>query len=153
MKKILFLKDKIMFIEKWFFSIPIINRYQRIIKYLIGGGTATLVDLVLLFFFTSILHIWYLLSAVLAFIVAYVVSFSFSKFWTFADKSDGNWGPQATIYLIITSTNLGLNTLLMYTFVEFVHFHYLTAQIITSAILACESYFAYQIFVFNKKKI
>lgn len=136
-----------------FFALPIISRYQRIIKYLIAGGTATLVDLILLFLLTSIIGFHYLFSATLAFIVAFIVSFTFSKFWTFADKSEGNWGSQATIYLIITSTNLGLNTLLMYLLVDFMHLHYMSAQIITSALLACESYFAYQIFVFKKKPV
>lgn len=137
----------------WFFSLPIISKYQRVVKYIFGGGIATLVDFAALFFFTSVLHFWYLLSAVIAFIISFCVSFIFSKFWTFADRSHGHWGPQATLYLIITSINLALNTLLMYVFVDFVHLHYMMAQFITSALLACESYFAYQIFVFKKKKI
>lgn len=136
----------------WFFKIPIINRYQKLVRYIISGGTAAFVDLSLLFFFTSILHIWYLISAVFAFLIAFVVSFVLQKFWTFTDKSTENWKSQVVIYFIITSTNLGINTLLMYVFVDYIHIHYFLSQIIVSALIAFESYFVYQVFVFKKKQ-
>jgi putative flippase GtrA len=132
------------------FFVP--DKYHKVVRYLISGGTAAATDLVLLYIFTSILHIWYLISAILAFIIAFVVSFILQKFWTFTDRSTERWRSQATIYFIITSTNLGLNTLLMYVFVDYFHIHYMISQFIVSGLIAIESYFIYQIFVFKKPR-
>lgn len=133
------------------FSAIVPLRYQQVVRYLIAGGTAAATDIILLFVFTSILDIWYLISTVLAFLIAFVVSFLLQKYWTFTDGANAAWKSQAIKYLAITSTNLGLNTLLMYVSVDFLHLHYLLAQIIVSGLIAVESYFIYQIFVFKKK--
>ncbi|MES2216169.1 MAG: GtrA family protein [Patescibacteria group bacterium] len=131
------------------FFIP--PAYRRVFRYLIAGGTAAATDLILLFVFTSVLHIWYLLSAIMAFLIAFGVSFTLQKFWTFDDQSTDRWKAQATIYMVIAAINLGLNTLLMYVAVDVGHFHYFISQFVISGLLAFEQYFIYQIFVFKKK--
>lgn len=128
-------------------------RFARVFRYLIAGGTAAATNLVLLYVFTSLMGIWYLMSAVFAFIIAFVVSFLLQKFWTFTDGSTEKWKSQAMVYLIVTSTNLGLNTLLMYVAVDVFGVHYMLSQFIISGLIACESYFVYQIFVFKKKGV
>ncbi len=133
------------------FSVIVPYKYQQVVRYLIAGGTAAATDIILLYVFTSLLHIWYLISTVLAFLIAFIVSFLLQKYWTFADGANAAWKSQALKYLVITSTNLGLNTLLMYFSVDYLHIHYLFAQIIVSGLIAIESYFIYQIFVFKKK--
>ena len=133
-----------------FFAIPLVARFDTVVRYLIAGGIAAGTDLGFLYVFTDVLGIWYLLSAVLAFLIAFVVSFVLQKFWTFGDKNTDVWKSQAALYFIVTSTNLGLNTLLMYLFVDQFGIHYLLSQIIISAGIACESFFVYQIFIFRK---
>jgi putative flippase GtrA len=125
-------------------------RFLRVGRYLVAGGTAAATDLALLYVFTSVLGIWYLISAVLAFLIAFVVSFLLQKFWTFDDTSE-KWKSQAAVYFMITGTNLGLNTLLMYVFVDIFGIHYFVSQFIISGLIAFESYFVYQMFVFKKK--
>lgn len=123
---------------------------RRVLKYLISGGTAAAVNLLLLYFFTSILGIWYVISAVLAFSLAFIVSFVFQKFWTFEDHSTDGVHVQAASYLLVALVNLCLNTLLIYFFVEFFGIHYLVAQIIASISIACESFFVYRRFIFKR---
>lgn len=128
------------------------TRYPRLAKlarYLISGGTAAGVDLVLLYAFTEWLHIWYLLSSIFAFIIAFVVSFVLQKFWTFQDHGRDNMHVQAGVYLAVAVTNLALNTLLVYVFVQNVGLHYIFAQIAASALIAIESFFVYQHFIFR----
>jgi len=123
---------------------------MKILRYIISGGTAAIVDLSLLYLFTDVFKIWYIISTVLAFLLAFMVSFSLQKYWTFKDHSNDNIHAQAIIYFAVTSINLGLNTLGMYFCVQYGHIHYLFAQIIVSALIAVESYFAYRI-LFNKR--
>ena len=127
--------------------------YRRAVKYIVSGGTAALVNITLLYFFTDTLGIWYLISAVLSFIVAFVVSFCFQKFWTFGDHSIDLMHSQAAVYLIVALVNLGINTALIYGFVEFVGIHYLIAQIMAGLIIACESFFVYKRFIFHSRAL
>ncbi len=125
-------------------------KYTKVVKYIISGGTSAVADLAFLYLFTSIMHIWYIFSAILAFLIAFGISFVLQKFWTFDDQGVDVWKSQAFTYFIITSINLGLNTLLMYILVDKFYLHYMPAQIIAGAIVACQSYFVYQKFVFSK---
>lgn len=135
-------------LDKIFLSyIPL--RYTKIVRYLISGGTAAMTDLFFLYLFTAVMDIWYLFSAILAFLLAFGVSFCLQKFWTFNDHTVHGWKSQAALYFLITSINLGINTLLMYLFVDIFHIHYFLSQIFAGAIVASQSYFVYQKFVFR----
>jgi len=123
----------------------------KIVRYVISGGTAAFVDLSLLYVFTDIFGIWYILSSIVAFLIAFIVSFTLQKFWTFKDNSRENISSQVIIYLVVTSLNLGLNTLGIYAFVHYLTFYYLAAQIIVSLFIAVESYFVYHLVFKNGK--
>lgn len=122
----------------------------KLVRYLFSGGTAAVTDLVLLYVFTDICHIWYLVSSVLAFLVAFGVSFVLQKFFTFQDHGTEGMHRQAMIYFAVTSTNLVLNTGLIYLFVQYTGMNYIIAQIVTSILIAIESYLVYQAFIFKK---
>lgn len=124
---------------------------RRAVKYIISGGTSAVVNLFFLYFFTDILGIWYIISAILSFSFAFVVSFIFQKFWTFEDSSTNEVSVQVAGYLLVTLINLCINTLLIYFFVEFFGIHYLIAQIIAGILIACESFFVYRKFIFRNK--
>ena len=126
-------------------------KYAKVMRFLISGGMATFVNIGLLYVFTDLIRIWYVLSAALAFIFAFVVSFTMQKFWTFKDASKENVHRQALVYFLAGLANLGLNSLLIYILVEYSGLHYLMSQIIISAFIAIENYFIYQFLVFNKK--
>src|SRR3954462_3006613 len=128
----------------------LIIQYQQIIKYIISGGTAAVVDILFLFIFTDFFHLWYLLSAVLAFLLAFGVSFGLQKYWTFSDKSNEGIHKQASLYFVVSIVNLLLNTLLMYIFVDLAHIWYMAAQVITGGLMAFLSYFLYKKFIFTR---
>lgn len=124
-------------------------KYSKVLKYLISGGSAAVVNLTVLYVSTDIFHVWYIASSVLASIIAFFVSFFLQKFWTFNNASVDLIKKQLALYVLVAIINLVLNTLLMYLFVEFGQLHYLLAQIVTSGLIAVESYFVYQYFIFG----
>jgi putative flippase GtrA len=128
-----------------------INKHFQVIKYLIAGGLGTVVSLALLYFFTDIIGIWYLVSASLAFIISFFVSFFLQKFWTFADADREAMRRQIAAFLLVSLINFALNGLLMLLFVEVFKIWYMSAQLVASGLIAIESYFIYKIFIFNKK--
>ncbi len=125
----------------------------KIGRYVISGGTAAAVNLVLLYILTEYAGMWYLLSAVCSFIIAFGVSFILQKSWTFQDASKDGIHRQLLAYLLVALINLGLNTALLYSFVEYAKLHYLLSQIMAGIIVAAESFFVYQIFIFKKPQI
>jgi len=134
------------------FCLEQIAKRKQIIKYIISGGTAAAVNLGLLYFFTAVLNLWYLLSSVLAFIVSFLVSFFLQKFWTFGDSKKDIIYKQMAVYLFITLINLGINTASMYILVDYFKVWYMLSQFIVSASIALWSFMVYKFFVFKPIK-
>lgn len=145
--------------EEWFLNgadrhlpkiAPYFRKYARTGRFIVSGGTSAVVDLGLLYVFTDRFGAHYLLSAALAFIAAFFVSFTLQKFWTFEDSSTKRVPIQMSLSFIIASINLGFNTALMYVFVEKLNIWYMGAQVIVGIILAFESFFILRSIIFRK---
>ena len=108
------------------------SRAPKIFRYLLSGGTAFGVDFFFLYFFTELVGLHYLLSVVIAFLIAVVVSFILQKFWTFQNNSKSDLHRQAVLYITAAIINTGLNTLLVYIFVEYANLHYLLGQFLSA---------------------
>ncbi|MEK7614404.1 MAG: GtrA family protein [Patescibacteria group bacterium] len=130
----------------------------RVTRYLISGGLAAAVNLILLFVLVHFFYVWYLLAAVLSYISGVYVSFMMQKFFTFSNYSREKIRQETTIYLIIQIFNLGTNTLFMYISVDILNIHYMISQVIIGGAIAIYSFFVYKHVVFrqsvyNKKDI
>lgn len=131
--------------------LKLLLKRKRILKYLIAGSIGAFINLALLYFFTDILKIWYLISASMAFTVSFFASFFLQKFWTFSDNDKKAMRKQMRAYLSAALANLALNALLMYVFVDGFKIWHMLAQFAANGIIACESYFIYKFFIFNKR--
>lgn len=121
---------------------------QRLVRYLISGGTGAAVDFGLLFALTDWLGLWYLASAVIAFVVAFGVSFVLQKLWTFRDRATDRVKRQLAFYLAVALANLVLNTALVFVFVEYAGLYYLFAQFLAAGLIAVSSFFIYRRLIF-----
>jgi len=122
----------------------VLDRYKVVLKFLIAGGTATLIQLGALYLFTDVFGLWYVGSAILAFVVAVLISFSSHKWWTFRDFHWGALNKQFALYLILQIANLSANVLLIYLLVEIFGLWYLLSQAIISLVLAIISFLIYK---------
>lgn len=125
--------------------------HAKIIRFIISGGLATVVNLGALFTLTHFFHFWYLISAIIAFLFAFFVSFSLQKFWTFRDHSREGMHKQAGRFFVIVLLGLFINTSIIYVLVEFLHLHYLIAQFLSGIVIAFFNYMMYQKFIFHRK--
>ena len=123
----------------------------KVLRYIAAGGTAAAVNLLLLYIFTEFFHIWYVISASLAFLIAFGVSFILQKFWTFKDGSLRRVRLQLVLYFAIALANLAINAALIYLLVEFARLYHILAQIITNALIALESFFVYRNLIFKEQ--
>ena len=125
-------------------------RHKLGIKYIISGGTAAAVDFALLYLLTDLIGVWYLYSAIVAYVASFFTSFTMQKFWTFQDSDLKRIRRQFLIYLSAALIGLLLNSIMMYFWVSILHVWYLAAQFITMGILAIGSFFINTTLTFKK---
>ena len=130
-----------------------VRKYEQVLKYLIAGGSAFAVNIVTLYVLTDVLHVYYLLSTVGAFLTSFGVSFVLQKVWTFRELSRDNLHVQLPLYLLMQLTNLGLNTMLMYVFVEYLHLWYILSQAIIAILIAIATFFINKAYIFKQRSV
>ena len=122
---------------------------NRVIRFIISGGVAFVVVLLSVYILNSLLHLYYLLASILAFIFGFSTSFSMHRFWTF--ESNGAIHKEGGLYLLVSLGSLLLNTILIYLFVGHLGQKVLVAQFFSTAICALLSFLFNYNFVFKKK--
>ena len=128
-----------------------IKRFAKVIRFLIAGGSAAVVNLGILYILTDYVKMWYVLASVYAFIAAFFVSFLLQKYWTFKEQTHTLVKKQMLLYLGTAGVNILIGTALLYIFVEYFGLHYLFGQIISQGLIAFLSYFVYQHVIFKKR--
>ncbi len=116
----------------------------QVMRFMISGSVAAVVNLSLLYTFTDIFGIWYLISSTLSFACAFGVSFLMQKYWSFRNGARDKIGSQLPMHLTVALMNLIINIALVAFFVEVVGVWYIFAAIISNLIIAFESYFAFR---------
>ncbi len=143
--------------------IDLINYFTKhvVVRFILAGGTSAVVDLVFLYLFNKTLGMHYLTSAILAFLIAFCVSFTLHKFWTFRSHGQETH-KQVVIYFGTSLFGLFLNTLLMYLFVDYILVGFfvddlptraLISQVIVGIIVAFSSFFISRNFVFKYNRV
>jgi len=125
------------------------RKYELFWKYCIGGGMSLLIDVGLLYVFTDFLHIHYLISATLSFIIAASYNYTFQKVLTFKNK-DQNCLKQFMSFVAIALIGLGLNIILLKIQVEWFGIWYILAKIIAAAIVLIWNFLANKFFTFKE---
>lgn len=108
--------------------LPIIRDHhwlRQFIKFCIVGSISAIINFGVLYSLTEWLHVWYIISAILGFILAVIFNFCLNKFWTFRnlDKKRGALN-QLLKFLVVSLTGLVINTLIIYNLTEFIKFDY-----------------------------
>ncbi|MCD4693828.1 GtrA family protein [bacterium] len=131
------------------------DKNKKIIKFLIAGGMATIVDLSILFFLTDVLDFWYLVSAAISYSTAFIVSFSLQKFWTFREDSVDGIKKQFYYYFSMTVCTMFLNLFFLFVLVDFFKVYYILAQLVIGVFLASGRFVInnFLIFKVNKNEI
>lgn len=126
------------------------EKRKAFVKFFIAGAFSSTVDLILLFIFHD-LFLWDIIfSTSAAFILAFLVSFSLQKLWTFRNYSHKRLPRQLALYLAGAFLNLNLNALAMHFLVNNLGVWYLLAQFAVNLILGFLNFINYKFVVFKK---
>jgi putative flippase GtrA len=124
------------------------NGLIQFIVYLMVGGFTAIVSLCLLYIFTDILHLWYLASAAIAYLVAWTIHYTLNKNITFQNHSK-QVGKQFSVFIIIAVAALLINLALLSFFVEVLKLWYILAQVCVVLIMFMVNYLAHKFITFK----
>ena len=127
------------------------NTLIQLFRYTFVGGIAFLIDFSTLYILTEIFNIYYLLSAALAFLLGLAVNYILSILWVFKFRVIKSRYVEFIIFGIIGIVGLSLNELIIWTFTEYVEFHYMASKIVSTVIVYLWNFFARKYILYNKK--
>lgn len=119
---------------------------NQILKFGLVGGTAFVIDYVLLYFCTEFLHIHYLISSIISFIVSVIFNYILSIKWIFDVKKKQDV-KDFVIFIILSVIGLGINSLIMYVMVEKFGVYYMLSKIVSTAVVMVYNFITRKIFV------
>lgn len=119
---------------------------NQILKFGLVGGTAFVIDYVLLYFCTEFLHIHYLISSIISFTVSVIFNYILSIKWVFDVKKKQDV-KDFVIFIILSVVGLGINSLIMYVMVEKFGVYYMLSKIVSTAVVMVYNFITRKIFV------
>lgn len=124
----------------------------QILRYLVSGGVAFLVDTGILALLTETLGKDYLLLwTAAAFAAGLLVTYLFSILWVFDNRSMKSRAAEISIFVLIGVTGLGLTELLMWLLSGKAGIHYLLAKVITTVLVFIWNFAAKKTILFRSK--
>ncbi len=100
----------------------------------VASLVATLLDYAILFLFTEVFKIWYVIATASGAIVGAVTNFLINRHWSF-QATHGNWERQARRYALASIGSLILNTGGVFLVTEYGRVHYAISVILVSVLV------------------
>lgn len=119
---------------------------NQILKFGLVGGTAFVIDYVLLYLCTEFLHIHYLISSIISFTVSVIFNYILSIKWIFDVKKKQDV-KDFVIFIILSVIGLEINSLIMYVMVEKFGVYYMFSKIVSTAVVMVYNFITRKIFV------
>ncbi|HSW81743.1 MAG TPA: GtrA family protein [Candidatus Saccharimonas sp.] len=123
----------------------------QFLRYGVVAGILFITDFSGLYFFTTELHMFYLLSATLSFTLSTILNYILSVRWVFRGRVNRQRHIELILFIIICAVALGLNDLFMWIFTSKVGLFYLWSKLLTVALVSVWSFGA-RILLFHPKR-
>jgi len=121
----------------------------KFIRYSLGWGIAALLDLLLLYIWTDKLGLYYLYSAIFAFIISITFAYFFQKYITFRNYSKKHL-LQWSLFLAFQLIGQTIYMSLLRVGVDVLHIHYMFVAIIAKWIVFLRNYISNHYFNFKQ---
>lgn len=125
------------------------NVFIQFFRYAFVGGIAFLVDFTVLYFFTDIIHIYYLISAAMAFLLGVVANYILSISWVFPKKRFQRKSLEFGIFAFIGIIGLCFNEIIIWIFTERMYFHYLVSKMFSAGFVLALNFSARKFLLFR----
>jgi putative flippase GtrA len=132
------------------FKEPTDDIFLQLFRYIFVGGTAFVVDFFFLYLFSDICGIYYLISAVMSFIISVLVNYVMSTKWVFNQNNIENKVFEFNLFIIISTIGLVFTEILLYFFTDIVGLYYLISKIISAIIVLFWNFLARRVMFYGK---
>ncbi|MCR5761451.1 MAG: GtrA family protein [Sphaerochaetaceae bacterium] len=128
---------------KGIFITPTTNGFLQFFRYVFVGGLATIVDWGVLYLFTSVLGVHYLVSSIISFTAGLLSNFLLSKLLVFK-ASEARVKPWAEFlgYALIGVVGLGLTEIILYFMTDYLGLYYMISKAVATVIVLVWNYVA-----------
>ena len=126
------------------------NIFIQLFRYIFVGGTAFIVDFFFLYFFSDICGIYYLISAILSFIISVLVNYIMSTKWVFNQGNIENKILEFNLFILISTLGLIFTEILLYFFTDVLGVYYLISKVISAIIVLFWNFLARRVMFYGK---
>ena len=106
----------------------------EVFRSVIVSSVSFLLDFGLLYVFTDILHLFYLLSALISYGAGMVANYLLSIKWAFGRRSVTSRIAEFAIFVLIGVAGMGINALILWVWQGVLGLHYLLGRIVSAVI-------------------
>ena len=119
------------------------------IRYSIGWWLAAILDLFVLWVCTDVLWIYYLVSAIISFVISVFFAYIFQKYITFKNNSK-EYLKQGFLFIIFQLVWQWIYMMLLRLWVDLLWYHYMFVAVISKLIVFIRNYLSNRYFNFKK---
>lgn len=121
---------------------------KQIIKFVIVGGIATLIDFVCLYIFKELLNLNIILSNTLSFTISVIYNYIASIKWVFDVNENSKF--QFIIFVILSVIGLLINNSILYLLTTYTEVYYLLSKALATLVVMIYNFITRKIFLEKK---
>jgi len=121
---------------------------RQMLRYLLAGGIAFVLDALTMLALTEVAGIHYLWSAAAGFIVGMLTNYAICIYWVFHQRKVKNTSIELLVFATTGLAGLFLNEVLIWICSDLAGLHYLLSKIIATAIIFLFNFFSRKILLF-----
>ena len=106
---------------------------KQVLRFLVVGGTAFLIDFSALYILTEWLELDYLLANAISFTTSVIYNYILSTLWVFDTKRKKSKVWELILFILLSLVGLGINQGIMWITVEQASINYLLSKILATA--------------------
>ena len=126
--------------------------FMQIIKFVIVGGIATIIDYIVFFLLHDLLKINTLISNITSFSISVVYNYIASIKWVFDVDKEKNAKTQFVIFIVLSIIGLILNTAIVYICVDVMKMFSILAKVLATAFVMVFNFITRKKFLEKKKE-
>ncbi len=106
--------------------------FNKIIRFSIVGGIATLIDFIFLYIFKEFLNMDVIIANTLSFIISVTYNYIASIVWVFDINKEKNKKIQFILFILFSIFGLVLNNIILYILTDIFNMYYLISKVVAT---------------------
>lgn len=107
---------------------------NQIVKFILVGGTAFIIDFSIYYLSTEVLSVPYLIAGIISFVVSLIFNYLMSIKWVFRVNHKQTI-KEIGLFVMLSVLGLGINQLVLFLAVEIMGLHHIQAKIIATVVV------------------